>query len=97
MIVHEIEVVGVAFFEAKDHSPVTAYCKAPVVGKSTLQSVQPPAREQPNFLYGNRGIYGGEHIAQLIDEIRGYAPRVIVLKESLQTLVAKGSDRHTGL
>jgi hypothetical protein len=94
MIVNEIDIEGVAGFEAENQTPIPAYGDALKSVENTRQRVQPRAGIGPHLLNLGRSIQGGQNSPKPWNLIRWQPAPFIRMKEPGQGFVAYRADWH---
>ena len=95
MVVDQVDVVGIAIFEAEDHPPVAGNRDAPVPLQSALQRVKPVAGQvEVRGLAGIVKVRQGERDA--VRQVRIHSARIAALVHALQAAMTKPSD-HEGV
>ena len=91
MIVQVIQIKSVRVGKTKYHAPVGANGDGVEAFQAAFEGVKPKAWNI-HILDGLRGIEPSQNVTQLLDVLGHYAPRIVVLIEPLQSLVAYGTE-----
>src|ERR1700678_1164756 len=94
MVINKIKVECVAVLEPKDHSPVSAHSHAPEPFQFSLQRMQPPAWEQPNFLRVRRLVDGQQNVGDFLHLRRWEISSVPAFVQAPQASVPDRVNTH---
>src|SRR5271163_2711607 len=97
MIINEIKIECVTLIEPKDHSPVSAHSHAPIPLQFPLERMEPPTREQSNFLRARRLVDRQQDIGDFLHQGRRKIPAVPASVKPLQASVPNGVNTHSTL
>jgi hypothetical protein len=93
MVVEQIDIEGIAIFEAENDAPVGGYLNRPEAFQLALERVEPEAWGV-HVSHSRRDVQAAQDAADLGHVLRPDTAAIALLEEALQPPMPEAPDRH---